>query len=126
MQVAKGKVQQGASLARDSGQALDELLASAQGTQEQTDKLVAAHQAVASVMASLNDAIESVSAAVSQNIETAQVASTSIREALGSAEMVAMSTMRVSDQTDEVNQAAAVLTRFARELEGATAQFKIQ
>jgi methyl-accepting chemotaxis protein len=139
MEKAKSKVQQGASLARDSGQALDELLSSAQGTQEQTEKLVAAHQAVAAVMASLNDAIDSVSTAVSRNVEAADVASTSIREALqsvqnvasiseenaASAETVATSTRHVSDQTEEVNQAAAALTRFARELEGATAQFKI-
>jgi methyl-accepting chemotaxis protein len=140
MDVAKGKVQQGASLARDSGQALDELLASARGTQEQTEKLVAAHQAVARVMASLTDAIDSVSTAVAQNIEAAEGASASIREALvsvenvasiseenaASAEMVAMSTMHVSEQTEEVNRAAESLTRFARELEGATSQFTIE
>jgi methyl-accepting chemotaxis protein len=139
MEVAKGKVQQGASLARDSGQALDELLAAARGTQAETDKLVSAHEAVAGVMSSLTDAIEGVATGVSRNIETAQVASASIREALtsvenvasiseenaASAETVAISTSRVTEQTEEVNRAAVALTRFARELEGATAQFKI-
>jgi methyl-accepting chemotaxis protein len=139
MEIAKGRVQQGAGLARDSGEALDQLLAAARGTQEQTDKLVTAHQAVAGVMTSLTSAIDDVSTAVSRNIQTAEVASASIREALtsvenvasiseenaASAETVAYSTSRVTEQTEEVNQAAVSLTRFARELEGATAQFKI-
>jgi methyl-accepting chemotaxis protein len=139
MEAAKIKVQQGASLARDSGQALDELLASARGTQEQTDKLVAAHQAVGDVMSSLTTAIDGVSTAVSKSIVTAQSASESIREALqsvqnvasisqenaASADTVATSTTHVTEQTEDVNRAAVALTGFARELEGATAQFKI-
>jgi methyl-accepting chemotaxis protein len=139
MEVATAKVQQGANLARNSGEALDELLSSSRGTQEQTEKLVSAHEAVARVMTDLTSAIDRVSAGVSRSIDTAQVASTSVREALSivenvssisqenaaSAETVAISTLLVSQQAEEVTRAAVSLTQFARELEGTTAQFTI-
>jgi methyl-accepting chemotaxis protein len=139
MEVATGKVKEGANLAQNSGDALDALLSSARGTQEQTDKLVSAHDAVARVMADLSAAIDRVSTGVTRSIDTAQVASASIREALqivenvasisqenaASAETVATSTGQVSAQAEEVTRAAVALSQFARELEGTTAQFKI-
>jgi methyl-accepting chemotaxis protein len=139
MDAATKKVQQGAGLARDSGQALDDLLASARATQVQTETLVASHEAVANVMGALETSIDSVSVAVARNIGTAETASASIREALeivenvsaiseenaASAERVAGSTQEVSAQTEEVNTAALALTQFARELEASTARFTI-
>jgi len=139
MDAATRKVQQGAGLARDSGKALDDLLASAKETQLQTGSLVAAHEAVGRVMGALETSIDSVSAVVARNIETAQTASASISEALAivenvaaiseenaaSAERMAASTQEVSAQTEEVNAAALSLTQFARELEASTARFTI-
>jgi methyl-accepting chemotaxis protein len=139
MDAATSKVQHGTSLARDSGEAIDGLLASAQATQSQTDTLIAAHEAVAKVMRDLEAVIATVSSGVQQNMGATQAAAQSISEALlmvenvsaiseenaASAERVAGTTEGVSAQTEEVNSAALSLTGFARELEAATARFTI-
>ena len=139
MEVANAKVQEGATLARNSGEALDALLSSARKTQEQSDKLVESHEAVARVMTDLSTAIDLVSTGVTRSIDTAESTSTSIRAALeivenvasiseenaASADTVANSTKQVSEQAEEVSRAAVALTRFARELEGTTAQFTV-
>jgi methyl-accepting chemotaxis protein len=139
MDAATSKVLQGTSLARDSGEAVDGLLASAQTTQSQTDTLIAAHEAVATVMRDLETVIQTVSSGVQQNMESTQAAARSISEALlmvenvsaiseenaAAAERVAATTEEVSAQTEEVNGAALSLAGFARELEAATARFTI-
>jgi methyl-accepting chemotaxis protein len=139
MDAATEKVREGSSLARHSGQALDELLQSAVTTQSQTSEMADANQAVASVMGDLTTAIEQVSSVVADNMERSEIAAAGIREALevvesvaaiseenaASSERVAATTVEVSAQAEEVNNAASVLTRIARELEGSTARFKI-
>ncbi len=139
MDVAMQKVHDGSSMAEHSGQALDELLASAVTTQRQTGEMADANQTVVSVMDDLTAAIERVSAVVRANMERSETASASIRETLdivesvaatsqenaASAERVAASTGMVSQQAQEVNEAASELTDIARELEGATARFKL-
>ena len=140
MDVAMEKVRDGSSLARLSGEALDELVESAVATQLQAVDMVAANQAVSGVMSSLNDSIELVSSVVVGNMERSASAAASIRETLdtvegvaaisqenaASAEQVAASTGEVSRQAQEVNDAALTLTAIARELEGATARFKLR
>jgi methyl-accepting chemotaxis protein len=90
-------------------------------------------------MTDLSAAIDLVSTGVTRSIGTAESTSTSIRAALeivanvasiseenaASAETVANSTRQVSEQAEEVSRAAVALTRFARELEGTTAQFTV-
>jgi methyl-accepting chemotaxis protein len=140
MDVAMEKVREGSSLARLSGEALDELVESAVATQLQAVDMVSANQAVSGVMSGLNDSIELVSSVVVGNMERSASAAASIRETLdtvdgvasisqenaASADQVAASTGEVSRQAQEVNDAALTLTAIARELEGATARFKLR
>jgi methyl-accepting chemotaxis protein len=139
MDVAMQKVHDGSSLAQHSGEALDELLASAKTTQRQTGEMAGANQGVAAVMGDLTAAIELVSSVISANMDRSETAAANIREALeivesvaalseenaASAERVASSTGLVSEQAQEVQDAAAELTGIARELEGSTASFKL-
>jgi methyl-accepting chemotaxis protein len=139
MDVAMQKVHQGSSLAQHSGEALDELLESAKATHRQTGEVAGANQAVAAVLDDLKAAIDRVSAVITDNIDKSEVAAMSIREALdiiesvaaiseenaASAERVAASTGMVSEQAQEVNDAAGALTGIAREIEGATARFRL-
>ena len=139
MDVAMQKVHDGSSLAQHSGQALDQLLESAKTTQRQTGEMASANQTVADVMVDLTSAIERVSAVVTANMDRSETAAGGIRETLeivesvaslseenaASAERVSSSTGLVSQQAQEVNDAATELTAIARELEGATARFKL-
>ena len=139
MDTALVKVHEGSSLARHSGQALDELLQSALTTQRHTAEMVEANGAVAAVMGDLTTAIDQVSTVVSANIERSETAAVGIREAMevvenvaaiseenaASAERVTETTVEVSRQAQEVQDAAGALTGIARELEGSTARFKI-
>ncbi|MGZ6268602.1 MAG: methyl-accepting chemotaxis protein, partial [Candidatus Limnocylindrales bacterium] len=139
MDVAMQKVHDGSSMAHNSGEALDELLASAVTTQRQTSEMADANRTVADVMGDLTAAIDQVSVVVRANMERSEMASASIRETLdivesvaaisqqnaASADRVAASTGMVSQQAEEVNQAASELTDIARELEGSTARFKL-
>jgi methyl-accepting chemotaxis protein len=140
MDAAMEKVRDGSSLARRSGQALDELLDSAVTTQAQAAKMVGANKAVAGVMSDLNAAIGSVSSIIVGNMERSESAAANIRETLdtvesvaaiteenaASAGQVAVSTEEMTRQAQEVDDAALALTAMAHELEGATARFKIR
>ncbi|MGD0248377.1 MAG: substrate-binding domain-containing protein [Candidatus Limnocylindrales bacterium] len=140
MDVAMKKVHDGSELARNSGQALDQLLQSALTTQRQTSEMMGANKAVAGVMGDLTNAIEQVSAVITANIARSQAAATSIREALqvvenvatisaqnaASAERVAATTAEVSKHAQDVNEAASALTGIARQLEGSVAKFKLE
>jgi methyl-accepting chemotaxis protein len=139
MDSAMAKVRDGSALAQRSGQALDELMGSALTTQEQATEMVGANEAVASVVSDLNEAIEAVSSVIVANTQRADIAASNIRETLdtvesvaaisqenaASAERVAYSTEEVTQQAQGVHDAAIALTGIARELEGATALFKI-
>jgi methyl-accepting chemotaxis protein len=139
MELAMQKVHDGSSMAQHSGEALDELLASALTTQHQTNDLAEANQTVANVMGDLTAAIEQVSAVITANMERSESAAGGIRETLeivesvaaiseenaASAERVAASTGMVAQQAEEVNEAASKLTGIAKELEGSTARFKL-
>jgi methyl-accepting chemotaxis protein len=140
MDVAIQKVHDGSSLAQHSGEALDELLASAKETNRQTGEMADANQTVTDVMGDLTTAIDRVSAVVTANLDRSQEAAASIRETLeivesvaaiseenaASAERVASSTVLVSRQAQDVNSAAVELTGIARELEGSVARFKLR
>jgi methyl-accepting chemotaxis protein len=139
MELAMQKVHDGSSMAQHSGEALDELLASALTTQHQTNDMAEANQTVANVMGDLTAAIEQVSAVITANMERSESAAGGIRETLeivesvaaisqenaASAERVAASTGMVAQQAEEVNEAASKLTGIAKELEGSTARFKL-
>jgi methyl-accepting chemotaxis protein len=140
MDVAMKKVHEGSSLARHSGEALDELLMSAKQTQSQTSDMVAANQTMTQVMTDLTSAIEVVSAVTGDNVTRSEEAAAGIRETLdiaqsvaaiseenaGSAEQVAESAELVNSQSHEVDDAAVGLTGIARELQGSTARFKLE
>jgi methyl-accepting chemotaxis protein len=139
MDVAMQKVHDGSSLAQHSRQALDELIESAKTTQQQTGQMAQANQTVADVMGDLNAAIDGVSTVITANMHRSEMAASSIRETLeivesvaaiseenaASAERVAATTGVVSEHAQDVNDAASELTAIARELEGATARFKL-
>jgi methyl-accepting chemotaxis protein len=139
MDVATKKVKRGAELARDSGQALDHLLASASDTREYTDTLIASYEAVDRGMDEVSTSIGIVSLVASKNTETAAAAALNIREVTqlvdnvaaiseenaASAESVTATVQEVAAQTEEINAAAVSLNRFARELEASTAQFTV-
>lgn len=139
MDVAIQKVHDGSSLAQHSGEALDQLLESAKETRRQTGEMAAANQTVTDVMGDLTSAIDSVSTVATANLERSESAAASIRETLeivesvaaiseenaASAERVASSTVLVSRQAQDVNDAATELTEIARELEGSVARFKL-
>jgi methyl-accepting chemotaxis protein len=140
MDVAIEKVHDGSSLARRSSQALDELVDSAVTTQRQATEMVSANEVVSGVVGDLGSAIESVSSVVAANMQRSAVAAAGIRDTLemvesvaaiseenaASADTVAVSTEEVSRQAAEVREAAEALTGIARELEGATARFKLR
>jgi len=139
MDVAMQKVHEGSTLAQHSSQALDELLASAKTTQLQTTEMAAANKTVADVMGPLTAAIDRVAAVITASMDKSEKASGSIGETLeivesvaaisqenaASADRVASSTGLVSRQAQDVSDAAAELTAIAREIEGATARFKL-
>jgi methyl-accepting chemotaxis protein len=139
MDVAIQKVHDGSSLAQHSGEALDQLLESAKETRRQTGEMAAATQTVTDVMGDLTSAIGSVSGVATANLERSESAAASIRETLeivesvaaiseenaASAERVVYSTVLVSRQAQEVNDAATELTGIARELQGSVARFKL-
>jgi methyl-accepting chemotaxis protein len=140
MDSAMAKVREGSALAQRSGQALDDLMDSALTTQQQATEMVGANEAVAGVMSDLNEAIEAVSSVIVANMDRAEMAASNIRETLdtvesvaaisqenaASAERVATSTEEVTQQAQGVHEAAMALTSIARELEGATALFKVR
>ena len=140
MDAAMEKVREGSLLAEHSGQALDELLQSAVSTQRQTGQMVDANEAVAGVMGDLTTAIDQVSTVIAGNMEKSDIAAAGIRDAIqvvenvaaiseenaASAERVAATTVEVSKQAQDVQDAATALTGIARELEGSTARFKLE
>ncbi len=140
MDAAMTKVHEGSALARRSGQALDELVASALETQRQAAEMVQANQVVVGVMDDLTSAIGQVSSVIAGNIEKSEAAASGVREIVATvdsvaaisqenaatAERVACSTEEVTQQVQGVNDAASALTGIAREIEGATARFKIE
>jgi methyl-accepting chemotaxis protein len=139
MDAAMQKVHEGSTLAQRSGQALEELVSSAQVTQRQAAEMVEANSMVVGVLDDLTGAIDQVSSVIEGNLEKSEAAASGVREIVAtvesvaaiseenaaSAERVASSTEEVSEQVQEVNDAAAALTGIAREIEGATARFKI-
>ena len=140
MDAAMQKVHEGSSLARHSGDALNELLASAKLTHRQTGEMVTANKSMTQVMGELNSAIEVVSGVIGDNVSRSETAAASIRETLDSvqsvaaiseenaaaAERVSESAGMVNAQSEEVDQAAAGLTGIARELQGSAARFKLK
>ena len=139
MDVALAKVHDGSTLARNSGQALDELLESATTTRQEAGEMAAANDSVARAVGELSAAIEVVALEVGANIERSETAGAAIRETLdivegiaamseenaASAEGVAQSAKQVLVQAEGVNNAATALTSIAREIQGATARFKL-
>jgi methyl-accepting chemotaxis protein len=133
------KVHDGSSLARNSGQALNELMDSAVTTRQQASEMADANESVAKVVGELSAAIEMVAREVEANIVRSDTASTAIRETLdivesiaamseenaASAEGVAQSANEVLQQAEGVNEAATELTSIAREIQGSTARFNI-
>jgi methyl-accepting chemotaxis protein len=140
MDVAMQKVREGSSLARHSGEALDELLTSAKKTQVQTGEMVSANQTMTQAMSDLTAAIAVVSTVIGANLTRSETAAASIRETLdivqgvaaiseenaASSERIAASATLVNSQTQEVDDAASRLTGIARELQGSAARFKLK
>ncbi len=139
MDLATKRVHEGAQLATHSGEALDQLLRAATDMQKQTEAMVSANDSVNGVMASLTRAIEQVSDVIKRNIEATNEVMNNVQQALNLFENVAAiseenaaSTQEVSASTDEVaaqaaevDKSAHTLSIIAKELEGATATFKL-
>ena len=133
------KVEEGASLAENSGQSLDQLLTSIASTKQQAETLIQANAAVSQVVGNLENAINQVSLVIEQNIsvtEKVNVQTQSTLEAVenvaavyeenaSAAQEISASTEEVSAQAREVGKAAALLAGFADDLLNSTVQFKI-
>ena len=137
---ATKKVQEGAELASQSGEALDQLLKSATEMQQQTEAMIDANASVGQVMTSLSAAIERVRATIQKtNTATGEVM-TNVKEGLGlvedlaaiseensaSTEELSSATQEVASQAEQVDKSAHMLSVIARDLQGATAAFKLR
>jgi methyl-accepting chemotaxis protein len=105
-------VKEGSELASSSGQAMDQLLASAVAMQQQTIPLVNANEIVRNAITELSEANKRVSRVIAENITATQQISTTTDELVS--------------QTQAVSGSAISLAEIARELEGATAMFQIE
>ena len=105
-------VKEGSELASSSGQAMDQLLASAVAMQQQTIPLVNANEIVRSAITELSEANKRVSRVIAENITATQQISTTTDELVS--------------QTQAVSGSAISLAEIARELEGATAIFQVE
>jgi methyl-accepting chemotaxis protein len=111
MQSALDLVKEGSVLASSSGQAMNQLLASAVAMQQQTIPLVAANESVRYAITQLSDANARVSGVIAENLTATRRISTTTDELVS--------------RTKAVSGSAISLTEIARELEGATALFQV-
>lgn len=105
-------VKDGSEMATSSGQAMKQLLASAVSMQEQTIPLVAANETVRNTVAQLSEANKRVSQVIAENLSVTQQISTTTDELVA--------------RTQAVSNSAISLAEIARELEGATAMFRVE
>lgn len=138
IKVAVNKVQEGSELATRSGQALEELLASATTMNQQADILVGANTEVSGVIANLLEAVASVSAVIEKNRAATEQLGVNAKHTLdlvknvrviseknaASTTEISAATKQVTGRAKEVGQAATVLATMAEEIQGAIAQFK--
>jgi len=112
MLTASDLVKEGSDLASSSGEALNQLLASAVAMQKQTIPLVDANEIVRNAITQLSEANTRVSGVIAENI-------TATRE-------ISSTTDEMVSRSQAVSSAAVSLAEIARELEGATAMFQIE
>jgi methyl-accepting chemotaxis protein len=112
MLTALNLVKESSELASSSGEAMNQLLASAVAMQQQTVPLINAYESVRNSINQLNQA----------NMRVAQV----ITENLTATKQISTTTEGLVSQTQLVNGSAVSLIEIARELEGATAMFQVE
>jgi methyl-accepting chemotaxis protein len=112
MLTALNLVKESSELASSSGEAMNQLLASAVAMQQQTVPLINAYESVRNSINQLNEA----------NLRVAQV----ITENLTATKQISTTTEGLVSQTQLVNGSAVALIEIARELEGATAMFQVE
>jgi len=105
-------VKEGSELASSSGQAMKQLLASAEAMQQQTIPLVDASERVRNAIAHLSDANSRISEVIAENLAATKQISTTTDELVS--------------RSQAVSSSAVSLAEIARELEGATALFQIE
>ena len=105
-------VKEGSELASSSGQAMKQLLASAEAMQQQTIPLVDANESVRNAITQLSEANSRVSEVIAENLAATQQISTTTDELVS--------------RSQAVSSSAISLAEIARELEGATAMFQIE
>ena len=139
METASEQVQGGSGLATRSGEALDQLLASAQAVQQQAQTLVSANAAVSEVTTGLSGSIERVSAVIEQNLAATHEVSSLVQQVVNSvdhvaaiseensasAEEISATTEEVAAQALEVGGSARDVAAIAQELRSAVIAFKI-
>ncbi len=139
MQTATQQVQQGSELAISSGEALEELLASAGEMNDQALEAQRVNERTLQVMDSLNTSIERVSAVIEENYASTQNIQQNVQDTLGiieqiaalseenaaSTEEISASTEEVSAQVDDMARSVATLALIAGELQASTARFKL-
>lgn len=105
-------VKESSKQAASSGQAMSQLLASAQVMKQQTIPLVGANQVVRNAITQLSEANQRVSGVIAENLSATKQISTTTDELVS--------------QTQAVSSSAISLAEIARELEGATAMFQVE
>src|SRR5690606_10992955 len=97
-------VKESSDRASSSGQAMNQLLASAQAMKQQTIPLVGANQVVRNVIKQLSEANQRVSGVIAENLSATR--------------RIATTTDDLVSQTQSVSNSAIALAEIARELEG--------
>jgi methyl-accepting chemotaxis protein len=105
-------VKEGSALASSSGQAMNQLLASAVAMQKQTLPLVDSNEIVRNAISELSEANTRVSEVIAENLTATQKISTTTDELV--------------TRTQAMSGSATSLAEIARELEGATAMFQVE
>ena len=133
------KVKDGSNTAKSSGEAIEQLLNSSISMRAQIDSVATANQEISNIMTSLLESIDKISLVIDQNMSASEELSSGVKNTLDMINNIAeisstnSSTIyEISSQTDkakkqakELEAVAAGLTLMADELQGATAQFKI-
>ena len=140
MLMVTDKVKQGSTLASNSGDSLEKLLASAIDMNEQAASAKEANHTLLSEMGTLDLAIQQVSAVTEENFASMQemnihandtlqiiesIASLSEENAAATGQISA-STKEMIDQVEEASHSAQVVASIADELQSAAVRFKLQ
>lgn len=140
MSESAGEVENGVSLANQSGQALESLLQTSESSRRSGEEIMTAAEKMDAMAQKLVEAMDSVSAVVEENTaatEEMSVGSNEVTEAIeniasvseensAAVEEVSASAEEMNAQVEEVTASAQSLNEMARLLQDVVSQFKLQ